>query len=61
MGYNFTCDACGSAERGAPPFMGELSESFLKTADSPLSESEMYKPGTTITICRDCAEGWLQW
>jgi hypothetical protein len=57
MGYTFTCDHCGTRYDRAPPFMGELSERFLKTADSPLTEA--FSPGQTVTICRDCAEGIL--
>lgn len=55
MGYNFTCDDCGTHYEHAPPFMGEIRESFLKTADSPVSE--LFHPGETVTICRDCLEG----
>lgn len=34
--------------------MGEFPESWLKTSDSPLVE--VYSPGQTVTMCRDCAE-----
>jgi hypothetical protein len=57
MGYTFTCDKCNSGYSHAPPFMGELSERFLKTSDSPLTE--LYNPGQTVTLCRQCAEAIL--
>jgi hypothetical protein len=57
MGYTFTCDFCATEYDRAPPFMGELRESFLKTADSPLTE--LFQPGQTITVCRQCAEDQL--
>jgi len=59
MGYTFKCDRCGGHNDSAPPLMGELSESFIKTADSPLAEK--YSPGQTVTICRECAEEVLIW
>jgi len=37
--------------------MGELSERFLKTSDSPLTE--LFNPGQTVTLCRDCSEAIL--
>lgn len=55
MGYTFTCDECGRQYDHAPAFMGEFRESFLKTSDSPLTE--VYQPGQTVTVCRDCTEG----
>lgn len=55
MGYTFVCDDCGSRYDRAPALMGEFRESFLKTADSPLTE--VYQPGQTVTVCRECAEG----
>jgi hypothetical protein len=57
MGYTFTCDDCHRGFDHAPPFMGELSERFLKTADSPLVDH--YQPGETVTLCRDCSEAIL--
>lgn len=57
MGYTFTCDHCGADNDSAPPFMGELSERFLKTSDSPLTE--FFEPGQTVTFCRECSEGLL--
>lgn len=57
MGYKFQCDHCAEDYDRAPPFMGELSEQFLKTADSPLTE--LFSPGQTVTLCRQCAEGML--
>lgn len=57
MGYTFQCDHCGEGYDSAPPFMGELSEKFLKTDPSPLTE--LFDPGQTITICRSCSEGIL--
>lgn len=54
MGYTFTCDDCRRGFDSAPPFMGEFSERFLKTADSPLVDK--YQPGETVTLCRDCSE-----
>lgn len=55
MGYTFDCDGpCEQEYNHAPPFMGELSERFLKTADSPLTKQ--YEPGQTVTLCRGCAE-----
>lgn len=57
MGYTFVCDVCGTGYDHAPPFMGELRETFLKTSDSPLTE--VYQPGQTVTMCRDCAEANL--
>lgn len=54
MGYTFTCDSCDEGYDRAPAFMGEFRESFLKTADSPLTE--VYRPGQTVTICRRCSE-----
>jgi len=55
MGYTFTCDICGTQYDRAPAFMGEFRESFLKTADSILTE--VYQPGQTVTVCRECSEG----
>lgn len=57
MGYTFTCDSCREQYGHAPPFMGEFNESWLKTADSPLTEQ--YQPGQTVTLCRSCAEQYL--
>jgi hypothetical protein len=57
MGYTFHCDDCGRGFSRAPPFMGELSERFLKTSDSPLVDT--FDPGQTVTLCRDCSEGIL--
>jgi len=57
MGYTFRCDGCGSQYDHAPPLMGELRESFIKTADSPLVDE--FEPGQTVTVCRACAEGLL--
>lgn len=54
MGYTFTCDHCGGDKDSAPPFMGELSERFLKTSPSVLTE--YFEPGQTITICEGCSE-----
>lgn len=54
MGYTFDCDVCERSYGEAPPFMGELRETFLKTSDSPLTE--VFHPGETVTICRPCAE-----
>ena len=54
MGYTFTCDDCGTRYDHAPPFMGELRESFIKTSDSPLVD--LYGIGETLTMCRECAE-----
>ncbi len=54
MGYTFQCDSCGTEYDHAPPFMGEFRETFLKTSDSPLTE--LFKPGQTVTLCRDCSE-----
>lgn len=58
MPYTFTCDGpCGERYDRAPPFMGELSERFLKTSDSPLTE--VFEPGMTVTFCRGCSERLL--
>lgn len=57
MPYTYTCDACGGREDDAPPFMGEFRESWLKTADSPLTDD--YVPGQTVTICRACMEDFV--
>jgi len=57
MGYTFTCDHCGDRYDSAPPFMGELSERFLKTTDSSLTD--LFEPGQTITFCRGCSEELL--
>lgn len=57
MGYTFTCDICDTHHDTAPPFMGELRETFLKTADTPLADA--YHPGQTVTICRTCSEDVL--
>jgi len=54
MGYTFNCDGCGERYDHAPPFMGEIREGFLKTSDSPVSE--LFNPGETVTLCRDCLE-----
>lgn len=55
MGYGYTCNHCGDVHPdAAPPFMGELSETFLKTSDSPLVE--VYDVGETVTVCRPCSE-----
>lgn len=55
MPYTFTCDGCGNRHDTAPPLMGEFRETFLKTSDSPLTQ--VFRPGQTVTICRECAEG----
>ena len=57
MPYTFTCDICDTGHDRAPPFMGEFREPFLKTSDSPLTE--LFAPGQTVTICRECAEANL--
>lgn len=57
MPYTFTCDVCGEDRNRAPPWAGEINETFLKTSDSPLTEA--FHPGQTVTVCRDCAEGVL--
>lgn len=57
MGYTHRCDACGSQYDATPPFMGEFRESWIKTADSPLTDA--YTPGQTVTLCRDCIESLL--
>jgi len=57
MGYTFNCDGCGTGYDHSPPFMGELRESFLKTSDSPLTE--LFQPGQTVTLCRECLEEML--
>lgn len=57
MPYTYTCDGCDAREESAPPFMGEFRETWLKTADSPLTEA--YNPGQTVTLCRRCLEGLL--
>lgn len=54
MGYTFNCDCCNSRYDHAPPFIGELTETFLKTSDSPLVEK--YDIGETVAVCRRCAE-----
>lgn len=57
MGYTFTCDVCGDGYDRMPPFMGEFTERFLKTTDSPIGQ--VFKPGQTVTICRECCEAHL--
>lgn len=54
MGYTFNCDVCEHRYDQAPAFMGEFRESFLKTSPSPLTQ--LFRPGETVTICRDCSE-----
>lgn len=57
MGYTFTCNVCGTRYDRSPPWVGELTDTFIKTSDSPLTER--FHPGQTITVCRECAEGLL--
>jgi hypothetical protein len=57
MGYTHNCDFCGERKDTPPPFIGELTETFLKTSDSPLTQ--VFKPGQTVTGCRQCAEEHL--
>lgn len=52
MGYVFDCDACGDRKSHAPPFMGEFSETFLKTIGGELAE--IYDIGQTVTLCHQC-------
>lgn len=52
MGYVFNCDSCGDRKDHAPPFMGEFSETFLKTHGGLFAE--LFNPGQTVTICADC-------
>jgi len=55
MGYGYTCNHCRDVYPDeAPPFMGEFSERFLKTSDSPLVEA--FDVGETVTLCRTCSE-----
>jgi hypothetical protein len=54
MGYTFNCDHCGKRYDHAPPFMGEFSETFLKTSASLLVEQ--FEIGQTVTLCRVCSE-----
>jgi len=54
MGYTFICDHCGDGFDHAPPFLGEFTETFIKTADSPLVHA--YDIGETVTLCRTCSE-----
>ena len=54
MGYTFNCDVCENRFDRAPAFMGEFRESFLKTSPSTLTQ--LFQPGETVTICRDCSE-----
>jgi len=54
MGYTFNCDVCEVRYDRAPAFMGEFRESFLKTSPSTLTQ--LFRPGETVTICRDCSE-----
>jgi len=54
MGYTFNCDVCEERYDRAPAFMGEFRESFLKTSPSTLTQ--LFQPGETATICRDCSE-----
>lgn len=57
MGYTFECNICDTGYPHNPPWVGELTESFLKTSDSPLTER--FNPGQTVTVCRRCAEEYL--
>jgi len=57
VGYTFKCDGCHRQYDRTPAFMGEFRETFLKTADSPLVD--VFNPGQTVTVCRECAEGWF--
>lgn len=55
MGYTYVCDGfCGDAHDSAPPFMGSFSEQFIKTSPSILAQ--MFDPGETVTMCRECSE-----
>lgn len=54
MGYTFNCDICEDRYERSPAFMGEFRESFLKTSPSTLTQ--LFRPGETITLCKDCAE-----
>ena len=54
MGYTFNCDVCEERYDRAPAFMGEFRESFLKTSPSTLTQ--LFSPGETATICRECSE-----
>ena len=54
MGYTFNCDCCEDRYDRAPAFMGEFRESFLKTSPSTLTQ--LFQPGETVTLCRECSE-----
>lgn len=57
MGYTFNCDGCNEGYDHAPAFMGEFRETFLKTA--PTALADLFDPGQTVTVCRECMEGLL--
>jgi hypothetical protein len=52
MGYTYRCDDCGTGYDDFPPFAGEFTEQFLKTAGGVFAEE--YAAGEKVTICADC-------
>lgn len=54
MGYTYICDGCSTRYDEFPPFTGEFTERFLKTAATPLVD--VFSPGQKVTLCRECCE-----
>lgn len=52
MGYTFDCDGCGGSYHEFPPFAGEFTEQFLKTAGGKFAMK--FNPGEKVTVCADC-------
>lgn len=52
MGYVYTCDSCDTRHDEFPPFVGEFTETFLKTDGGAFAAD--YSPGQKVTICADC-------
>ena len=59
MGYDYTCDGCGS--RGSTPaVMGQFSEEKWMTTDlGPVLQDAGYELGSTVTLCANCTSELL--
>jgi len=56
MGYNFTCDDCGTQFEHFPPFAGEFTEEFLQSTKAGGEFAERYSKGEKVTMCAGCME-----
>lgn len=54
MGYTYVCDNCGDGFNHNPPFVGEFTDTFIKTSPSQLAQD--FNIGETVTMCERCME-----